>query len=86
MGESLGKCDRLYESEQARNHTFLLPLFHHITQQEQDYVVKVLKMAYRVSARVVNASKCKLQKRLQLKTTVCFPSLPEVFDSKLAYS
>ncbi|MBW4476384.1 MAG: DegT/DnrJ/EryC1/StrS family aminotransferase [Tolypothrix brevis GSE-NOS-MK-07-07A] len=39
------KCDRLSESEQAQDGSILLPLFHHMTQQEQDYVVKVLKMA-----------------------------------------
>lgn len=43
-----GKCDRLSESEQAQDSTILLPLFHHMTQQEQDYVVKVLKMACQV--------------------------------------
>ncbi|PLZ91741.1 aminotransferase DegT [Fischerella muscicola CCMEE 5323] len=43
-----GTCDRLCESEQAQDHTVLLPLFHQMTQQEQDYVVKVLKMACQV--------------------------------------
>jgi perosamine synthetase len=43
-----GKCDRLSESEQAQDHTILLPLFHQMTQQEQDYVVKVLKMACQI--------------------------------------
>ncbi|MFN6471300.1 MAG: DegT/DnrJ/EryC1/StrS family aminotransferase [Nostoc sp. SerVER01] len=43
-----GKCDRLSESEQAQDHTVLLPLFHQMTQQEQDYVVEVLKMACQV--------------------------------------
>ncbi|NDJ24005.1 aminotransferase class I/II-fold pyridoxal phosphate-dependent enzyme [Nostoc sp. B(2019)] len=38
-------CDRLSESEQAQDRTVLLPLFHQMTQHEQDYVVKVLKMA-----------------------------------------
>jgi dTDP-4-amino-4,6-dideoxygalactose transaminase len=41
----VGKCDRLSESEQAQDCSVLLPLFHHMAQQEQDYVVKVLKMA-----------------------------------------
>jgi dTDP-4-amino-4,6-dideoxygalactose transaminase len=41
-------CDRLRESEQAQDRTVLLPLFHRMTQQEQDYVVKVLKMACEV--------------------------------------
>ncbi|MEH2197170.1 DegT/DnrJ/EryC1/StrS family aminotransferase [Nostoc sp.] len=44
----IGKCDRLSESEQAQDRTVLLPLFHQMTQQEQDYVVKVLKMAYQI--------------------------------------
>jgi perosamine synthetase len=39
----VGKCDRLSESEQAQDRTVVLPLFHQMTQQEQDYVVKVLK-------------------------------------------
>ncbi|OYD99132.1 aminotransferase DegT [Nostoc sp. 'Peltigera membranacea cyanobiont' 213] len=43
----VGQCDRLWESEQAQDRTVLLPLFHQMTQQEQDYVVKVLKMAFR---------------------------------------
>lgn len=41
-------CDRLCESEQAQDCTVLLPLFHQMTQHEQDYVVKVLKMACQV--------------------------------------
>ncbi|MBD2434783.1 MULTISPECIES: DegT/DnrJ/EryC1/StrS family aminotransferase [Fischerella] len=43
-----GTCDRLCESEQAQDHTVLLPLFHQMTQQQQNYVVKVLKMACQV--------------------------------------
>ncbi|GJD16215.1 DegT/DnrJ/EryC1/StrS aminotransferase [Rivularia sp. IAM M-261] len=35
----------LSESEQAQDNCILLPLFHHMTQQEQDHVMKVLKMA-----------------------------------------
>ncbi|WP_392483190.1 DegT/DnrJ/EryC1/StrS family aminotransferase [Nostoc sp. C110] len=44
----VGNCDRLSESEQAQDHTVLLPLFHQMTQEEQDYVVKVLKMACQI--------------------------------------
>lgn len=44
----VGKCDRLSESEQAQDHTVLLPLFHQMTEQEQDYVVEVLKVACQV--------------------------------------
>ncbi|WP_414568120.1 DegT/DnrJ/EryC1/StrS family aminotransferase [Nostoc sp. CCY 9925] len=40
-----GQCDRLLESEQAQDRTILLPLFHQMTEQEQDYVVQVLKIA-----------------------------------------
>lgn len=40
-----GTCDRLNESEQAQDRTILLPLFHQITEQEQDYIVKVLQAA-----------------------------------------
>ncbi|GBE90404.1 DegT/DnrJ/EryC1/StrS family aminotransferase [Nostoc cycadae] len=42
---SQGNCDRLFESEQAQDKTVLLPLFHQMTEPEQDYVVKVLKTA-----------------------------------------
>jgi perosamine synthetase len=41
----VGKCDRLFESEQAQDHTILLPLFHQMTEEEQDYVVQILKIA-----------------------------------------
>ncbi|WP_392534620.1 DegT/DnrJ/EryC1/StrS family aminotransferase [Nostoc sp. C117] len=44
----VGKCDRLSESEQAQDRTVLLPLFHQMTKEEEDYVVKVLKMACQV--------------------------------------
>jgi perosamine synthetase len=40
-----GYCDRLGESEQAQDRTILLPLFHQMTEQEQDCVVQVLKAA-----------------------------------------
>lgn len=49
VGEcSEARCDRLSESEQAQERTILLPLFHHLDRQQQDYVVKVLKMACQV--------------------------------------
>jgi perosamine synthetase len=38
-------CDRLGESEQAQDRTILLPLFHQMTEQEQDCIVQVLKAA-----------------------------------------
>ncbi len=44
----VGKCDRLTQSEQAQDQTILLPLFHQMTQKEQDYVVEVLQMAVQV--------------------------------------
>ena len=37
-----GSCDRLIESEQAQEHAVLLPLFHQITESEQNYIVKLL--------------------------------------------
>jgi perosamine synthetase len=39
-----GECDRLRESEQAQDHTILLPLFYQMTEKEQDYVIQVLKL------------------------------------------
>lgn len=40
-----GKCDRLKESEQAQERAILLPLFHQMTEQEQDRVMDALKAA-----------------------------------------
>lgn len=39
-----GTCARLQESEQAQDRAVLLPLFHQITEQEQDRVIKTLKV------------------------------------------
>ena len=39
-----GACVSLQESEQAQDRAILLPLFHQITEQEQDRVTKVLKV------------------------------------------
>jgi perosamine synthetase len=41
----VGNCERLAESEQAQDRTILLPLFHQMTEQEQNDVLKVLKVA-----------------------------------------
>ncbi len=38
-----GSCQRLTESEQAQDRAIILPLFHDMTEQEQDRVVEVLK-------------------------------------------
>jgi perosamine synthetase len=38
-------CDRLSESEQAQDRAILLPLFHQMTEQQQDYVIATLKVA-----------------------------------------
>ena len=46
---STGGNSCLFKSEQAQEHTILLPLFHQMTDQEQDYVVKTLKTIYSVS-------------------------------------
>jgi perosamine synthetase len=40
-----GSCDRLSESEQAQDQAILLPLFHQMTEQQQDYVIATLKAA-----------------------------------------
>ena len=39
----MGGCDRLQESEQAQDGAVLLPLFHHMTELEQEHVVALLK-------------------------------------------
>ncbi|MBD2501518.1 DegT/DnrJ/EryC1/StrS family aminotransferase [Anabaena azotica] len=39
----LGKCQRLTESEQAQERAIILPLFHQMTEQEQDRVIELLK-------------------------------------------
>lgn len=39
----LGQCDRLCESEKAQDHCILLPLFHQMTEQQQDYVSQIFK-------------------------------------------
>jgi perosamine synthetase len=38
-----GNCDRLIESEQAQDSSVILPLFHQMSDGEQDYVSKVFK-------------------------------------------
>jgi dTDP-4-amino-4,6-dideoxygalactose transaminase len=45
---SEGRCDRLRESEQAQDRAIVLPLFHQMTEQEQDRVVEVLKSVCQV--------------------------------------
>jgi perosamine synthetase len=44
----VGQCDRLTESEKAQDDSIILPLFHQITEHEQEYVVEILKAACRV--------------------------------------
>lgn len=39
----VGNCDRLVESEQAQDFAILLPLFHQMTETEQDYIIKLLR-------------------------------------------
>ena len=39
----LGRCDQLSESELAQERSILLPLFHQMTEQEQDYVSKIFE-------------------------------------------
>lgn len=43
-----GTCRRLGESEQAQDHAILLPLFHQMTDEEQDRIVAVLKSYLRL--------------------------------------
>jgi perosamine synthetase len=40
-----GKCVRLIESERAQEHTIVLPLYHQMSQAEQDRVVESLRTA-----------------------------------------
>jgi dTDP-4-amino-4,6-dideoxygalactose transaminase len=42
---SISSCERLVESERAQERAILLPLFHQMTEQEQDYVVGALHTA-----------------------------------------
>ncbi len=43
-----GNCQRLTESEQAQDRAIVLPLFHQMTEQEQNRVVELLKTACQV--------------------------------------
>lgn len=47
-----GSCQRLTESEQAQERAIILPLFHQMTEQEQDRVVYELKKACKVAVSV----------------------------------
>ncbi|MGJ5673028.1 MAG: hypothetical protein ACR9NN_05345 [Nostochopsis sp.] len=38
-----GMCERLSESEQAQDYAIILPLFHQMSEHEQDRVIAVLK-------------------------------------------
>jgi perosamine synthetase len=38
-----GKCDRLTESERAQDNAILLPLFHQMTEREQDFIASELQ-------------------------------------------
>ncbi|BAZ68246.1 DegT/DnrJ/EryC1/StrS aminotransferase [Fischerella sp. NIES-4106] len=42
-----GSCQRLIESEQAQERAIILPLFHQMTEEEQNRVVEVLKTAFK---------------------------------------
>jgi dTDP-4-amino-4,6-dideoxygalactose transaminase len=37
------KCDRLSESEQAQERAIILPLFHQMSEQEQERAIALLK-------------------------------------------
>lgn len=43
-----GECDRLIESEKAQDTAILLPLFHHLSEQEQDTIVNELKIVCKI--------------------------------------
>jgi dTDP-4-amino-4,6-dideoxygalactose transaminase len=43
-----GQCQRLAESERAQDRTIVLPLYHQLTESEQDRVVEVLRNACRL--------------------------------------
>jgi perosamine synthetase len=43
-GCSPGSCARLQQSEKAQDHSILLPLYHQMTNEEQDLVVKALRI------------------------------------------
>jgi perosamine synthetase len=43
-----GQCQRLTESEMAQDRTIVLPLYHQLTESEQDRVVEVLRNALRL--------------------------------------
>ncbi|QIR40497.1 DegT/DnrJ/EryC1/StrS family aminotransferase [Tolypothrix sp. PCC 7910] len=43
-----GSCQRLIESEQAQERAIILPLFHQMTEQEQNRVVQVLQTACQI--------------------------------------
>ncbi len=42
-----GHCERLAESERAQDQCVLLPLYHQMTEEDQDYVVDLLRSAVR---------------------------------------
>lgn len=44
-GCAAGKCDKLRVSEEAQDHTIVLPLFHQMTREDQDVVVDSLQKA-----------------------------------------
>jgi perosamine synthetase len=44
-GCSANQCSRLRESERAQNHCILLPLFHQMTEEQQDHVGVLLREA-----------------------------------------
>jgi dTDP-4-amino-4,6-dideoxygalactose transaminase len=54
------KCDRLSESETAQDLSILLPLFHQMTEQEQNYITKVFKANIK---QIILTSPC-LKKKL----------------------
>jgi len=49
---SAGECVNLVESERAQDTCILLPLFHQMTEAEQDYVVETLSQACKIATKI----------------------------------
>ena len=51
-----GICIRLSESEKAQDHTIVLPLFHQMTDTDQDKVVAALQEACKVCCHTARSN------------------------------
>ncbi len=82
-----GNCDRLIESEQAQDRAIILPLFHQMSESEQDYSVKVLRRLVYISIAAnttyivsVNANSYYVATNNGLATTITNGDLSAVAD------